>query len=153
MTVFEKIISLLNSKKVRYQLIEHEPVHTSAQAALVRGTAPEQGAKALVMCSDGVPVMLVLPGNLKVDLKSFKSKFGIKNLQMALPEEVEKITGVKIGAVPPFGNLFNLKLFVDTKLGINENIAFNAGDHSKSIVMSYHDFASLTSPIISDFSI
>ena len=153
MTVFAKIIGLLTANNIGYELIEHESVFTSAEAAKVRGTFPEQGAKALVMYADGQPVMLVLPGNLKADLKKFKLQFQISNLQMATPEQVEQLTGVKIGAVPPFGNLLGLKLFVDSKLAKNGKIVFNAADHSKSILMDYADFVKLTSPIISDFSL
>lgn len=150
--VFEKIKEVLDSAKVRYALYEHEPVFTSEEAAKVRGTTPEQGAKALVMVADGKPVMLVVPGHLQVNIRKFKSRFGLKELQMAKPEEVKELTGVEIGAVPPFGNIFSLPLYVDSELLKCEEIAFNAGRHDRSIIMKYKDFEKLTRPTVESFS-
>lgn len=152
--VFEKIIKLLDKNKISYQLFEHKPVFTSKQAAEIRGTKPEQGAKALIFLGDGKPLMIVLPGTRKVEIKIFKRLFGIRNLCMAIPEEVEKLTaGVKIGAVPPFGNLFGIPVFVDKSLGCSQEIAFNAGLHTKSIQMKYKDFVHLVSPSFGEFSV
>lgn len=152
-SLFDSIKNLLDSGKVRYELYEHKPVFTSEQAAKIRDTKIEQGAKALVMYADNKPVMLVLPGNRKVDTKLFKSKFKVKDLRMATPEEVRELTKTEIGAVPPFGNLFNLPLYVDSALGENEEIVFNAGLHTKSVKMFYKDFERLSHPKIDNFSL
>jgi nondiscriminating aspartyl-tRNA synthetase len=151
--VFTKIKDLLEKQKIKYQLYEHEPVYTSEQAAKIRGTKLGQGAKALVMYADGKPIMLVLPANLKVDTKQFKSQFKFKDLRMATPEEIKKITGCEIGAVPPLGNLFSLPLFVDTSLSGNDEIAFSAGLNTKSLKITYSDFTSLTKPTIGEFAL
>ena len=68
-------------------------------------------------------------------------------------EEVKEVSGVEIGAVPPFGNIFNINLFVDKKLSENETIYFNAGEHTKSINMRYEDFVKVTKPVLGEFSI
>jgi len=151
--VFEKIIKLLDRRKISYQVFEHEPVFTSQQAAQIRGTKPEQGAKALIFLGDSRPLMVVLPGSRKVETKIFKQLFAIRNLCLATAEQVEKITnGVRIGAVPPFGNLFEIPVFVDRSLGVSRQIAFNAGLHTKSIKMKYKDFVRLVNPIFGEFS-
>lgn len=151
--VFEKIKGLLDKPKIKYEAYEHEPVFTSEQAAKVRGTKLEQGAKALVMFADGKPIMLVVPGNCKVDTQQFKFKFKIRDLRMATPEEVKSLTGTEIGAVPPFGSVFGLPLYVDEELGQNERIVFNAGEHSRSIEMKYEDYEKVARPTIGRFSL
>ena len=150
-TVYEKIINLLKTSKVVHRIYQHEPVYTSEQAAKIRGTSLQQGAKALVMIADKKPIMLVLSGANKVDSKKFKQNFKIKDLRMATAEEVEEITGLKIGSIPPFGNIFELKTFVDEKLGQNQEITFNAGSHTQSMKMSYKDFVKLVKPQIGAF--
>lgn len=150
--VNESIISFLKECKAEFTSLEHEAVFTSEEAARVRSTTISQGAKAMIMFADDTPVMLVLPGNKKVDMKLFKTNNKLKNLRMATPEEVEKVTGVKVGAVPPFGNLFGIQHYVDPSLGENKEIVFNAGSHTKSIVMKYTDFIDNTKPRIELFS-
>lgn len=150
--VFEKILKLLDDNKVAYQLYEHEPVYTSEQAAKLRGTKIEQGAKALVMVADGRPILIVISAANKVESKKFKKSFNIKDLKMATADEVKRITETEIGAVPPFGNLMGLKTFVDKSLGKNKKIVFNAGLHTRSIEMKYKDFERLVKPISGDFS-
>ncbi|MBI4226418.1 aspartate--tRNA(Asn) ligase [Candidatus Roizmanbacteria bacterium] len=151
--VFQKIKKKLDDANIAYEVMKHKPVYTSEDAAKVRGTELKQGAKALIMFADKKPVMLVLPADRKVDMKKFKSEYKIGDLRMATVEEVRKVTGVEIGAVPPFGNIFETPLYVDSKLGENERISFNAGEHTRSIVMEYKDFEKVAKPIIGDFSI
>lgn len=150
--VYDSIISLLHTNDVQFTALEHEAVFTSEDAARVRNTKLSQGAKAMVLCSEDKMIMLVLPADKKVDMKLFKANHKIKDLRMASPDEVEKVTGVKVGAVPPFGNLFGMMLFVDTELGKNEEIVFNAGFHTKSIMMKYNDFIKVTKPQVENFS-
>lgn len=151
--VFEKIIKLFQDNQIDYQLLEHEPVYTSEQAAKIRGSSLKQGAKALVFYADKNPVMIVVPGDKKVDIKKFKTANRIKDLRMAAPEEVMELTGVKIGAVHPLGVIHNLLTYVDKSLGRNEEIIFNAGLHTKSIKMKYKDYYLLVKPILGNFSV
>ena len=150
--VFEKIKKLLDENGIKYQVMEHAAAKTSEESALIRGTQLKQGAKALVVFGDGKPLMIVLPANLKVDFNMVKKSLKIDDVRIATPEEVRKLTQTEIGAVPPFGNLFGLPLYVDKKMGGNEEIAFNAGEHTKSIKMKYADFEKVTNPTIGNYS-
>jgi Ala-tRNA(Pro) deacylase len=150
--VFEKIVNLLDNDKVDYQLFEHKPVYTSEEAARIRGTSLGQGAKALVVFADKKPMMIVVPGDRRIDFKKFKAAYQVKDLRMATPEEVEELTGAKVGAVPPLGIIHHLPTYVDQSLGKNEEIAFNAGLHTKSIKMKYQDWFRLVKPKLGDFS-
>ncbi len=149
--VNQKIINLLDKHQLKYKTFEHQPVFTSLEAAKVRGTKIKQGAKALVMMADKKPIMLVLSAATKVDSKAFKKAFNVKDLRMATETEVTNLTGLKIGSVPPFGNLFDVSVFVDKKLGKNKKIVFNAGLHEKSIKMNYQDFIDLVNPKLGEF--
>ena len=144
MSVYEKIIQLLDSRQIKYQALEHGPTPTCEDSARVRGTSPDQGAKALVCYADKKPILIVLPCSRKLDFKLFKKLYTIKDLRFATPEEVKILTSLEIGAIPPLGYLFNLPTYVDEKLGENNTIAFNAGDRTKSVIMSYSDYAPLS---------
>ncbi|MBI5613694.1 aspartate--tRNA ligase [Candidatus Gottesmanbacteria bacterium] len=151
-SLYEKIITLLESAKVSYEQTEHERVVTSEDAARVRNAPLSEGAKALIFYEDESPVMLVIAADLKVDTKLVKSLHGIKNLRMATPVEVKKVSGVDIGAVPPFGNLFRIPVYMDEGLRRNDMIVFNAGLHTKSVRMKERDYESLVKPVVELFS-
>lgn len=151
-SVLQQIQDLLNEHKIKFELMTHKPVLTSEEASAVRGTKLEQGAKALIMYADTKPIMIVLAAHRKIDNAKFKTAFKIKDLRMAKPDEVKEVTNTEIGAVPPFGNLFEIPLYVDKSLGENETIVFNAGTHTDSISMLYKDFEKSSKPMVGEFS-
>lgn len=151
--VFNEIKEFLDKHKVKYKVEDHEPTPRSEDAAKVRGTSIEQGAKALVFRSKGNFLMCVLSGHKKVDLDKVRLIIGEKRLSLASPDEVKKVTGCVIGSVPPFGNLFNIPLYVDKSILKNEEIAFNAGMLTRSIIMKSEDYINCVKPIVEDFSI
>lgn len=152
MSVFEQIVQDLTKKTIPFKVTEHEPVTTSEEAAHVRGVSPSAGAKAIVMFADDKPIMVVVSGDKKIDLKVFKNMYSVKDLRMATPEEVEKVTTVTIGAVPPIGHIFSIPLYVDESLRTHETIYFNPGLHAKTIAMSEKDYEKAVSPIVGSFS-
>src|SRR5690606_25686144 len=136
----------LESLHIDYKASEHEPVLTSQEAAKVRGVSLESGAKAMVMLADKQPIMVVVPGNKKVDAKALKKLYGFKDVEMVSREKLVELAGLQPGAVPPMGSLFSLPTYVDTSLGENKLINFNAGRHDRSIEMSYNDFLRVEQP-------
>lgn len=151
--VFVKIKKLLDEKKIAYEVLEHEPVYTSEQAAKVRGVNLEMGAKALIFKADKKPLMLVVPGNKKVDTAAFKKAFGIEDLGLMTADEVKKLTGVEIGAVPPLGNIFNLPTYFDESFKSHTLAAFNAGLHTRSLKMKAADLITATQPTFGSFAV
>lgn len=150
--VFEKLLKFLQGHQVEYQLFTHEPVYTSEQAAQIRGSNLKEGAKALIFIADGQPIMIVVPGDKKVDTKRFKEISAVQDLHMATPGEVEvAMGGVKVGAVHPFGNLHSLPVYADQSVGGNNQIVFNAGLHTQSIRMSSADYFRLVKPTVGNF--
>jgi len=151
--VCEKIIKLLKENSVAFELYEHEPVWTSEQAAKIRNAEMRQGAKAIVFSADNSPILIVVPGDKKVDAKTFKNLYNIKNLRLLTADEVKELTNLEIGAIPPFGSTMNLPTYLDQGIVNNKLMVFNAGAHTKSIQMKTKDFLSLENPIINRFSI
>lgn len=151
-SLLNQIVNLLETNKIEYSQYEHEPVFDSETAAKAIGARLEEGAKALILLGDDKPLMVVVSGVDRVDFRKFKDLSQIRNLEMATPEEVKRISGVEIGAVPPFGNLFDIPLYVDARLEKENEIVFSAGSHSVSIRMKYSDFKNTANPIVGNFS-
>ena len=110
----EKMVSFLREKKARFELLEHEPVFTSADAARVRGVHASQGVKAIVMktASNGF-VLACVPGDKKVDTKKLSNILGEKRVFLASPPEVLELTGCEVGNFSPVCSIFGLKALCD----------------------------------------
>ena len=148
------ILDLLNRHNAWYETFEHNEVRTSQEAAKIRpGYNLNQGAKALILKfkKDGSSnfVMFVMQGGDKLDNKRAKQLVNSSNLTFASEEEVFNLTqGVKVGGVPPFGNLWGLKIYADTKVFTNEKIVFNAGDRCFSVAMYSKDYRDIVNPVV-----
>jgi Ala-tRNA(Pro) deacylase len=145
-SVFERLNEWLTASGVPFTVLRHEPVYTSEEAAAVRGTPLASGAKALVMKADDTFLMLVLPADRKLDSRKARSVLGVKSLRFASREEVEWLTDLQPGSIPPFGSLFGLRTCCDPELSANASINFNAGDNAISIHMTYADYVALEKP-------
>ncbi len=152
MTVFERVEEKLRQAGVPFTVSRHAPVYTSEEAAAVRGTPLASGAKALVCKGDNAVVMFVVPADRKLDSKAIRQSRGWRKLRFVTREEVLEITGLEPGSIPPFGSLFGLRTFCDERLGENEKINFNAGDHSISVSMRYDDYVRVESPEFGKFA-
>src|SRR5438128_1618007 len=124
-TVFERLEAWLRQQGVAFTVLRHEPVFTSEQAAAVRGTPLASGAKALVLKAGDSFLLAVLPADRKLDSKKARDGLGVKGMRFATKEEVEQLTGLQPGSIPPFGSLFGLKTYCDPALGDNLTINFN----------------------------
>jgi Ala-tRNA(Pro) deacylase len=121
-------------------------VFTSEQAAAVRGTSLASGAKALVLKAGDDFLMAVLPADRKLDSRKARESLGVKTLRFATKEEVEHLTGLLPGSIPPFGSLFGLRTCCDPALAENPSINFNAGDHTLSVQMPYTEYVRVERP-------
>ena len=151
-SVFERITAQLGAKSVPFEVLRHPPVFTSEEAAAVRGTPLASGAKALICRADERFVMIVLPADRKLASKVVRLAGGIKSLRFASREEVEQLTGLQPGSIPPFGSLFGLPTWCDQRLGEQERINFNAGDHGISISMTYGDYVAAEQPVLGRYT-
>lgn len=152
-TVYERIIGLLNQNNISYKTFEHESVRTSEEAAKVRGVDISRGAKSLVFLADGKPLLFVLGGDKRLDVRKVKDTLGIKDLRMATHKQVLELTGVEVGGVPPVGNVVGLPTYIDTLfVEQNEIMDFNAGDRRRSIEMKVKDYLRFVNPEIIELS-
>lgn len=140
------ILKSLDGAGVEYEKLEHEPVYTSEQAAVVRGLSLAQGAKSLLFKTKVGFVLVVVPGDRRVDSKKLKQALGVKDVRFAAANEVRELMGCEIGACYPFGNIAGLRTLVDRALSRNDIIACNPGRHDISIKMRYADYKTLTDP-------
>lgn len=150
--VFAEIERLLKDKEIKFEVVEHEPVKTSEEAAEVRGTALEQGARALVWKTENGYIQSICSGAREVDEAKLKEVAGVRELELATPEEVKQVTGCERGAVPPFGQIFGLPVFVEKSLSGQKEIDFNAGLRTKSIKMQYADYTKIVGGKVSEFA-
>ncbi len=144
-SVEEKIKQKLEKKGIEFEETVHEPVYTARDAARVRGLESERdGIKALVFKTDRGDFILVLsPGDKRVDTKKIARLEGVKKISLAKPEEVEMVTGVPVGCVPPFGHKTRLKTYLDEELLENEHLYFNPGSHTKTLKIRARDLLEL----------
>ena len=142
--VTEQILSLLQENSVVFELLEHEPVFTSQEAAEVRNTLPEQGAKALIVKAADEFAMLVLRGDQRTENSKVRQLLGSKHLRFADKEELLHLTGCLPGSVPPFGQLFGLRVLMDVGLTAFDEVTFNAGSHTVSLKMSCQELVKLS---------
>jgi Ala-tRNA(Pro) deacylase len=142
--VVERLVGWLRESGVEFQVLEHEPVRTSEEAARVRGTPLEDGAKALVVRADERYVHVVLAAHMRVDNAALREVLGTRKVRFATADELLELTGCVPGAVPPFGNLFGLPVLCDEGLTTRERIVFNAGSNAVSVTMPAADFVRLS---------
>ena len=150
--VFGKIRDVLNREKIEYEVLEHKPVFTSKEAAEVRGTELKQGCKALICKTEEGYIQAVVSGAKELDILKLQKLTLFKKIELANAKEVRQVTGCNIGSVPPFGNLFGLKVYFDKSVVENDIVAFNAGQHTKSIKMKAKDLARVVNPVVGEFS-
>lgn len=149
---FNKIISILQAGNVNYQIIEHEPVYTSTQAESISGLTLSQGAKALLLKADKNFVLVVLPGDRRVDFDKLKQVLSAKKVRFAVEDEVKEIMHCGLGACYPIGSFLNLRTVADPSLMENEMIAFNPGVNDKSIILNSADYVKIALPEITRIS-
>lgn len=133
---------------------------TSEEAAQVRGVSLASGAKAMLLkdtgkklTKEGVAYYLaVMSAANRFSSKQFKKITSCKSIRFATPEEVHQTTGCLPGAVPPFGQIFNVPVWVDRSLGKQESINFNCGLRTHSITMTYADYFKAEAPTFHVFT-
>ena len=149
MTIPSKIIKFLEKAKVKYELIEHRQVFTAQDKAATLKVKPNIIGKTLVLKIDKRISVVLIPANKNLDKNKFKKVAKAKNLDF-ISERIMKnqLKGVKVGAVPPFGNLWRFPTFVDKSLTLQPKIIVNSGDHNWSIKISPAAFKKLIPDLI-----
>ncbi len=143
----KKLKEFLDQQNIKYVSIIHSPAYTSQEVAASAHIPGKNLAKTVMVMIDGQMAMVVLPASFKVDFEQLKEITGVSNARLADEQEFrDKFPECEVGAMPPFGNLYGMQVFVSDALTEDEEIAFNAGSHTELIKMAYSDFERLVKP-------
>jgi Ala-tRNA(Pro) deacylase len=149
----KKVREFLDSKKIKYVKIVHSMAYTAQEIAAASHIPGNELAKTVVVKLDGKMAMAVLPASYKVDFDLLKKASGAKKVELAGETEFKDMfPECEVGAMPPFGNLYGMPVFVAASLAEDEEIAFNAGSHTELIKLKYKDFDDLVQPTQLTFS-
>ncbi|MBE7559888.1 YbaK/EbsC family protein [bacterium] len=137
----------LDSHGVKYETIPHTPAYTAQEIAATAHIPGKEMAKTVVVKLDGKMAMAVLPACNQLSLERLRAATHAGRAELAGEVEFkDRFPGCEIGAMPPFGNLFDMPVYVARKLVEDEEIAFNAGSHTEVVKMQYKDFERLVHP-------
>ncbi len=143
----QKLKDFLDSHNVEYITISHSPAYTAQRIAELAHIPGKELAKTVVVKLDGRFAMAVLPASHRVDLDYLKRGVKADNVEVASEAEFKDLfPDCEVGAMPPFGNLYGMDVYVADKLTNDDEIAFNAGSHTELVRLSYRDFEKLVSP-------
>ena len=153
MGIPSKLTDFLDQSKVRYEILHHPEAFTAQELAAIEHVKGKYHAKVVMVKADGGLVMAVLPADQRVDLEALDRATG-KRTALATEAEFRAVfLDCAVGAMPPFGNLYNVVTYVDKSLTEDEFIMFEAGTHTDAIKMSYGDYARLATPIVASFAV
>lgn len=145
--IAEKIRKYLDDNHVKYLTIAHSPAYTANDIAHAAHVSGREMAKTVMVDTDGRLVMVVLPASKRLSFVEAARVVGGKNVRLAHEYEFASLfPGCETGAMPPFGNLYGVEVYVDPSLQADEEIVFNAGTHTELIRMRYDDYARLVHP-------
>lgn len=148
-----KLKAFLDENNIRYVTIKHSSAYTSQEIASSAHVSGKEFAKTVMIKIDDEMAMAVLPASFQVDFKLLNEIFKNQKVSLATESEFKNLfPDCEVGAMPPFGHLYDLDVFVAEILRKNKEIVFNAGSHKELIRMSYKDFERLEQPAILKFS-
>jgi Ala-tRNA(Pro) deacylase len=148
-----KLKEFLDTHHIKYVSITHSKAYTAQGIAAAAHISGKELAKTVMISIDGDMAMAVLPASEQVNLDSLKIALKAKKVDLASERQFrDRFADCELGAMPPFGNLYNLKVIVDETLTHDKEIAFNAGTHLELIKLAYSDFQALVQPAVLRFS-
>lgn len=144
----ERVKQHLDQQNVKYSILQHSPAYTAQEVAESVHVTGRHFAKCVMVKIDGRLAQAVLPATDRVDLKQMAHSVGATSVELAEEDEFkDSFPDSEVGAMPPFGNLFGMEVFVSPHLTAADRIAFNAGSHTDVMQLSYEDFKRLVDPI------
>jgi Ala-tRNA(Pro) deacylase len=146
-----KLRDFLDSHHIKYLVISHSLAYTAQGIAALTHVSGKKVAKTVIVKIDGILAMAVVPASFHVDLDRLRTLTGARTVEIAPEREFKNaFPDCETGAMPPFGNLYDMAVYADAGLGGNGEVTFNAGTHRELIRMAWDDFVRLVNPITSD---
>ena len=152
MPILTKLKEFLDANGIAYEVRTHPRAFTAQEVAAAEHVPGRELAKVVMVRNGGEFLMAVLPAPDHVGLESLAKAAGKPRLRLATEDEFASLfPGCEPGAMPPFGNLYGIPVWVEKSLTRDEHIAFNAGNHEQTVHMAYADFAHLVRPSVASF--
>jgi len=143
----DRLERLFAQEQVSYRVTTHSPAYTAQDIANAEHISGYDVAKVVLAVVDGRLAMLVLPAPYRVDLELLRAGLHADSARLAEEREFADVFGdCETGAMPPFGNLYGVEVYVDPTLGAHREITFNAGSHRETMTIAYADFERLARP-------
>jgi len=148
-----KLREFLDSHNVKYLIISHSPAYTAQGIAALAHVPGKKLAKTVMVKIDGALAMAVIPASMHVDLEHLRRLSGARDVELASEREFkDAFPDCETGAMPPFGNLYNMRVYADESLAENEEITFTAGSHRELVRMNWVDMKRLVQPIVEELT-
>lgn len=152
--ILKRLVEFLDSNHIKYVNVTHSTAFTAQDVAQSAHIPGKEMAKAVIVWMDGAMAMAVLPASSMIDFNKLKDVSGAKSVELASESEFkDRFPECEVGAMPPFGNLFNVRVIADKSLSEDREISFNAGTHHELIRLLYADFAQLVKPTMGAFAV
>lgn len=143
----KKLKAFLDENDVKYVIIKHSSAYTAQEIAAKAHVSGKELAKTVIIKIEGKMAMAVLPASYQLDFKLLKQFFGTQQVTLATEAEFKYFfPDCEVGAMPPFGNIYDMEVYVAESLAEDYQIAFNNGNHTELLKMSYEDFERLVQP-------
>jgi Ala-tRNA(Pro) deacylase len=148
-----RLETYLRDNRVDFSTRLHAPTFTAEETAASAHVPGRELAKPVMVKLDDELAMAVIPATERLHLGRLREASGAQTARLASESEFrDRFPECEVGAMPPFANLFGLRLYVSESLTQDERIAFNAGSHTELMTLAYDDFARLTQPCIADIT-
>ena len=149
MAVPKKIINFLEKSKVKYEIIKHKTVFTAFDKSQTLKVPEKIVGKTLILKTNNSLAFVLIPANKNLDIKKIKKKIKKEKVEFASERLIKnKIKGVKLGAIPPFGNLWKYPTFIDNSIKKEKEIILNGGDWNFSIKIFTKDLKKLIPDLV-----
>jgi Ala-tRNA(Pro) deacylase len=152
MSISKRLKGFLDENEISYSVTTHTTAYTAQGAAATMQISGKELAKTVVLWTGEEMILAVLPAPNHVRLDKLAAEVG-KSARLATEQEFSSLfPDCELGAMPPFGSLYNLPVYVDESLAADDAIVFNAGTHRDAIRMRYDDFVRLAKPRVCSFA-
>ena len=149
----EKLMKFLDDNKISYGIIRHPAAFTAQEVAHAAHVPGHDFAKVVMVKVDGRLAMAVVPATDSVSLDLLRHQIKAKDVELASEDEFRvHFPDCQLGAMPPFGNLYEMDVYVSPELSKEHEIAFNAGTHRELLRIAYRDFENLVHPQVIQLS-
>lgn len=148
---YDRLIALLDEKGARYRVIEHSPEGRTELISPIRGNPLHQAAKCIIVMlkldkKTTRHVLVVVPGDTRVDFKALKALYGASYCSFASVEDAERLGGSVVGTILPFSFHPDLELVADPQVLANAEIFFNAARLDRSLCLNAEDYRTIANP-------